>query len=304
MQFLIALLAGAKSPGELAAFAGAIENVTFTPQQWEVLLTVLSQKLEAIGADYRSFAVSFNSMEGAISRLAEFARANRLEADGLLSGLRKYTVAQMKAPRCAPDISISVRDTPLIQPPLTANETDPGQRWGSIQAHAYFDSGDAKAIWKALEPVSPGPNAPSGVPCPPDSCVLQASARGVIQHNYPVLADVMKQFELWSPSGSEADVLHQKATVLVAALQVADEEEEALRRTGHPLVVNRDRLVSSCVELLISSGAQRQNPAEWLWQVRSILGAAGSGAAKMTEAFRASGNTGLLVYLESRGTSK
>jgi hypothetical protein len=289
VQFLAGLLEGAKSPGELAAFAGAIENVTFTPAQWEVLLGVLSQKLEKIGADYRSFAVSFNSMQGAISRLAEFGRANRVEsADGLRGSFRKYVVAQMKAPRCAPDIPIALGETEWLQPSLTVDETNPSERRGAVKTHAYFESGDSKDIAQHLKAAQVQTGTALG-----QALVRQAEA--VTAGYTPSVGepqdpgDLLREFATWSPAGSDVDVLHQKATVLKGLLQ------KWVAGADH------DRVANLCVELLISSGAQRQDPAEWMWQVKSLAGAIGAGA---TNLFRPSGNPGLLVYLESSGTSK
>jgi hypothetical protein len=277
VQFLVGLLEGAKSPGELAAFASAIENVTFTQAQWLVILGALSQKLERIGADYRSFAVSFNALEGAVSRLAEFGRANRLEADGLLRSFRKYAVAQMTAPRCAPDIPISIGEVPWLQPPFTDAETKPSERRGAVKTQAYFDSGDSKEMGERLKTITLRPNGNEVF----DSLLArQTIVRTVVDPD--VLSDFLLAFALWSPSGADVDVLHKRATVMkvLLAMNLSDDDHARIVRLG--------------VELLATSGAQRQNPAEWMWQVKSMAGAIGNGASDL---FRASGNPGLLVYL-------
>jgi len=291
VQFLAGLLSAAKSPAEVAAFAGAIENITFTPAQWEVLLAVLSKKLETAGADYRSFAVSFNAMEGAISRLAEFGRANRVEsADGLRGSFRKYVVAQMKAPRCAPDIPIAIEETEWLQPSLAGGETDPSERRGTVMLHTYFESGDSKAIGEKLRQL----------------VLDELDGEGGAHVKVVDFSDFLREFELWTPSGSDVDVLHQKMTLLRALLPHVMDPGAFARRLGRKPDhdAERDRTPRLCAELLASSGAQRQYPAEWMWQVKSLMSAAGSDRPKMAEAFRASGNPGLLVYLESSGTSK
>jgi hypothetical protein len=252
-QFLAAGLTGAKSPGELAAFASTIENVTFTPAQWETVVAALSQKLLTVGPDYRSFAVSIYALQGAVFRLNEFGRANHLGAvEGLSASLRKYENAQMTAPRCSPDIETGEG--------LTDEESKRVERRGTIQPQMYFDSGDAKAMGDRLKSIASAP--------PPDG-----------------LSEFLAAFGLWTPSGSEVDVLHQKATVLKALLQMK------LSTTDH------ERVSMLWVDLLASSGAQRESPPEWMWQVKSMTGAAGFNPAQMAEAFRASGNPGLLVYL-------
>ncbi len=302
LQFMVGLLAGAKSPGELAAFAGAIDNVSFTQGQWDVLRAVLAQKLETIGADYRSFAISFNAMEGAISKLAAVGRTNQLRGvDGLIGSFRKYLVAQMTAPRCQPDIPVAIGEMDWFQPSLTSDETKPSERQGAVKTHAYFESGDAKAIAENLKTAQAQVTTALG-----EALVRQAQAafRGLDPAGYtpavgeaPDPGDLLREFAKWSPAGSDVDVLHQKATILKGMLQ------NILRGLLQhiPAAADRDRVARLCVELLVRSGAQRQNPAEWMWQVKSLAGAMGASGSDL---FQASGNPGLLVYLASSGTSK
>jgi hypothetical protein len=275
LQFLIGVLSAAKSPAEVAAFAGAIQNVTFTKAQWEVVLAVIARKLETVGADYRSFAVSFNAMEGSISRLAELARANRIESvDGLLGSFRKYLVLQMTASRCKPDIPIALDEMSWFRPNLSEAETNPKERRGNVEAHAYFDSGDAKAIGERLKPLMTGYG--------PRERMMELKGRPDIPAGD--LSDFLREFALWTPIGSDVDVLHQKGTILRALAQMTSAGPD------------HDRISKLCVELLTSSEAQRQVPAEWTFQVKSLASAIGPGAPD------------LLVYLASAlassGTSK
>jgi len=87
---------------------------------------------------------------------------------------------------------------------------------------------------------------------------------------------------VWNPSGADVDVLHKRATVIkvLLATNLSDDDHARIVRLG--------------VELLASSGAQRQNPAEWMWQVKSLAGAIGPSASDL---FRASGTPALLVSL-------
>jgi hypothetical protein len=270
LQFLTGLLSAARSPGEVAAFAGAIQNVTFTKAQWEVVLAVIARKLETVGADYRSFAVSFNAMEGSISRLADLARANRMESvDGLLGSFRKYLVAQMTASRCKPDIPVAIGEMEWFRPGLSGDETNPKERRGSFESHAYFESGDGKELGERLKVIT-----------------RRVGGERYVQAFIPTntLLDFLTTFASWNPSGSDVDVLHQKATVLGVLMTT-----ELVER-------DHDRIARLCVELLASSGSQRQNPAEWMFQLKSLASAIGPGAPN------------LLVYLASgfasSGTSK
>jgi hypothetical protein len=270
LQFLIGVLSAAKSPAEVAAFAGAIQNVTFTKAQWEVVLAVIARKLETVGADYRSFAVSFNAMEGSISRLAELARANRIESvDGLLGSFRKYLVLQMTASRCKPDIPIALDEMSWFRPNLSEAETNPKERRGNVEAHAYFDSGDGRELGERLKTFS-----------------RRVGGELYVKAFIPTdkLLDFLSTFASWNPSGSDVDLLHQKATVLGVLMTTELAERD------------HDRIAKLCVELLTSSGAQRQAPAEWMFQVKSLASAIGPGASD------------LMVYLASAlassGTSK
>jgi hypothetical protein len=50
------------------------------------------------------------------------------------------------------------------------------------------------------------------------------------------------------------------------------------------------------VTFLRSSDIERQSPAEWLWQVKKLEELATVDAPKMLQAFRASGDVGLVLY--------
>jgi hypothetical protein len=173
-----------------------------------------------------------------------------------------------------------------FQPSLSNDEMNPSARRGGVKTQAYFDSGDAKAIGEHLKAAQAQVTTALG-----QAAVRQAQAafRGVDPSGLtpgagdtPDLGDLLAEFAKWSPAGSDVDVLHQKATVLKGLLQ------------NILAGADRDRVARLCVELLVGSGAQRQNPAEWMWQVKSLSSAMGAGAADL---FRASGDPGLLVYL-------
>jgi hypothetical protein len=190
LQFLIGILSAARSPGEVAAFAGSLGNVAFTPEQWNLMFSVVDRKLEAIQADYRSFAVSFNAMQAAVEQLAAMARANRLEdaAGALKDSFRKYVVVQMTAARCQPDIPT---DAALL---IGAEIERKVEKKGSIQPHAYFESAESRAV---IEHVS-------------------RLTGGVTESEF---SDVLNEFKAWTILGDDIDILHQKSTVLKALMQ-------------------------------------------------------------------------------------
>ena len=104
----------------------------------------------------------------------------------------------------------------------------------------------------------------------------------------------MRDFSSWREPGSDADVLHQKATVLRSLFEITPAGED------------RDRIVAACAMLLASSDAERQNPAEWLWQVKALIQAAGADGPKLVKLLRASGDPGMVMLDQgfSMGTSK
>ncbi|HLH40452.1 MAG TPA: hypothetical protein VKX39_14980 [Bryobacteraceae bacterium] len=92
VQFLQAVLDGARSPGELPAFLRLLQTVALTREQRELLAGSFAAKLASIGVDDRAFAVSYNDLKLELDRIAP-------ELDGALA---RYTEAQTAAARCGP----------------------------------------------------------------------------------------------------------------------------------------------------------------------------------------------------------
>lgn len=190
LQFLIGVLGAARSPSEVAAFAGSLGNVALTPAQWNLMFSVIDRKMETVQADYRSFVVSFNAMQAAVDELTAMARGNHLDEAAVAwkDSFRKYVVVQMTAARCQPDI-------PTDALALLGSEAERKvERKGSMQPHAYFENADARAVIEHVSRLM-GPVADSE------------------------LSDVLNEFKAWTIWGDDIDILHQKATVLKALLQ-------------------------------------------------------------------------------------
>jgi hypothetical protein len=275
VQLLIALLAGARSSNELAAFASVIDNVALTHAQSEQVIGAFSAKLASMGADYRSLAVFYNMLDGSVRKLADFASANRIDDSGLTDGFRKFLVAQMTAGRCSPDIPIEFKEQ------LSEEETAPASHGADMVTHLYFDTGDAKDIGdKLLDIRSKGGGRVAGQLQEDGHFKILGIAPPSIEVQNGV-GDLLHDFILWQPRGSDADVLHQKATLLTALLRMTARIDEF------------PKIASMAVSLLTTSGAQKEAPAEWMWQVKSL---ASTGGPKMLDLYRASGNSGLVVY--------
>lgn len=97
-----------------------------------------------------------------------------------------------------------------------------------------------------------------------------------------MFADFLSGFAAWKPSGSSLDVFHQRATVYRALLQLMPPGED------------RDRIVELCVTFLATSEAEKQSPAEWLWEARALVEI----APEMIRSFRNSGDAGLVLFRE------
>jgi hypothetical protein len=168
-------------------------------------------------------------------------------SEQLPQAFRKYTASQLTAPRCSPDIAIA----------FDPKDLKPAKHDEAFQASdPYFSTGDAKGIGEELRSVQPG-------------------AR---------FENFLRDFLAWAPAGSDADILHQRATVFGALIQLL------------PPGVDRDRVLDLAAAMLASSEAQRKAPGEWMWQARHLTDLARADASKLFAAFRESGSAALAVY--------
>jgi hypothetical protein len=266
VQFLAALVAGAKSPSEMAAFARAIQSVSLKPAEMELLLSALGTRLESVTTDYRPFALSLDALQGELRGLVELAQSRHIGVEGLLRAFRTYLNAQVRAARCSPDITLAEIDWfHGALPVLSDDELRLIPRQGGIQADPYFQSGDARQLGDGMNRLT----------------ALQDRASSEWRNR---LDDLLRDFSSFQPQGGDADIFHQRATVFRALLQVTPPGDD------------QDRIVNLCAAFLRNSGAQRDVPAEFWWQVKTLVEAARAGKAKMLGAFRASGDPSLVLF--------
>ncbi len=109
VQFLQAVLDGARSPAELPAFLRLLTTMALTRPQRELLIHSFAAKLVSIGTDDRAFAVSYNDLKLELGRVAP----------ELTPALARYEEAQTEAARCGPAF---------------------------VPSLVYFQSGDSKRI--------------------------------------------------------------------------------------------------------------------------------------------------------------
>jgi hypothetical protein len=239
VQFLAALLSGITSPNELAPFARSLNTVALNPPEWALLAATFAAKLEGMAPDYRPFALSFDALQAEAGAIEELTQSEQLPP-----AFHKYTVDQLTAPRCAPDVAIA----------FDPKDLKAAHRDGAFKTNdPYFSSGDAKHIGEELRSLAS-------------------------------FDDFLRDFLAWEPSGTDADILHQRATVFGALIEQL------------PAGANRDRVFDLAAAMLASSEAQRKNPAEWIWQAHHLVEIAGADSAKLLAAYRASGSAALVVY--------
>jgi hypothetical protein len=280
VQFLVTALEGAHLPGEIAAFAQSLAGVSLKRPELDLVLASLAAKMGQIAPDYRTFTMTAYGFEGALVQLFTRARSAGVNAEAIPPALRHYLIEQMTAPRCDQDFGDGQTIVDWFNQqfhgalaPITAEEIQPSKREPGFKADSYFDSEDGKTMSQEFDRLR---NALGGRP---------GSASETSGDEWrSMLADLLREFATWTPSGSDIDVFDQKMTVLRGLFQITPPGED------------RDQVLGLCVAYLESSGAERQHPAEWMFQVNSLTGLAGADQRKLLDAFRSSGDAGLAVY--------
>jgi hypothetical protein len=192
---------------------------------------------------------------------------------GLGGAFRRFVVNQLTASRCAPDLALPIDH---LDPPISEDEARPAKRKDSYMiAQTYFGADIARQIGDKL-----------------------MAYRAAEDGRKALLTDLLRDFAAWRPEGSAADVLHQRATVLRALIESTPRGED------------RDRTLNVAAAFLQSSPAERETPAEWLWEARTLVEQAGADSRKLIAAFRSSSNVSLSLYAalgyfgDSSGISK
>ena len=275
-QFLIGVLAGATIPAEMAGFAHALAAVDLSRPEMEVA-GALEAKLDALPVNYRSFALKIEDLADGLDFFAARARAQGVSTTALGAAFRRFLVTQMKGARCWEDLNQATNFANTVPvkylgelAPLTKDETKPSQRGGPFEAKSYFDADHSKELADSLNRLR----------FPSEGRPFSEEQRST--GTWKVLfSDFLRDFQAWSPSGAEIDILHQRLTVLRWLIELTPPGDD------------RTRVLRLCVATLQSGGADRQSPAEWFWQAKSILSAAGVDQGMVADAYRASGVAGL-----------
>jgi|GEM_PF-1988727 len=186
VQFLTALIAGAQSPNEIAAYVRSLQSIALTGSELSLLAGAIAAKLESIAPDYRPFALSLDALQ---SEIADFH---------IGGAFRTYVVNQLKAARCAPDLALGL-DQPFFE-----DDVKPSKRMDSYAiAQTYFDTDIGRQIGGGL-----------------------FAYRAAEADRKNLLAGLLRDFASWKPPGASVDVLHQRATVLRAMIEFTPRGED------------------------------------------------------------------------------
>ncbi len=272
IQFLIAILAGANTTPELAGFVHSVESIELSKPDMDILASALEAKLAAMPANYRSFAVRVEDLADGLDFLAARLRGEGGSPTSLGATFRKFVVTQMKGPRCKEDLTpatafantMKVKYLGDLQP-LTREEMKPSKRGDAFTAPSYFDADHSKELAQSLDRLR---FRTEGAP-------FSADDRSSPGWN-ALFNDFLSTYRAWNPSGSDIDVLHQRLTVLRWLAELT------------PPGFGREAVINASIAALRSGTSDRQSPAEWLWQARSILNSAGGDESAVLAAYKSS----------------
>ena len=293
VQFLIGALAGVTTPAELGGFVRALGEVDLSRAEMEIVGGALEARMDALPVNYRSFALKIDDVANGLDFFAARARSQGVSTTALGAAFRRFLVARMKGPRCQEELNQAtnfVSTMPVKNlgdlAPLSDEDMKPSSRGARFQAKSYFDADHSKELADSLNRLR---FSSEGRPFSEEQ--RSTSAWKVL------FSDFLRDFQAWSPSGSELDILHQRLTVLRWLLELtpAGDDRNGLLRIG--------------VAALQSGGASRESAAEWFWQAKSILSAAGTDQRSVADLYRslwrcriASCHSGLVLFLKMTAT--
>lgn len=277
VQFLIATLAGATTPAEISGFVHALGEVEINRAEMEMAASALEAKLDAIPVNYRSFALKLDDLASGLDFFAARARGQGVSTTALGAAFRRFVVTQMTGPRCQEEYDqvASFASAMWVKSlgdlaPLSKDEMKPSSRGDRFEAKSYFDTDRAKELAESLNRLR----------FPPEGKPFSAEQRSTGAWRV-LFSDFLRDYQAWSPTGTDIDILHQRLTVLRWLLELTPSGDD------------RNRVLRLGIDALKAGGADKQSPAEWFWQAKSILSAAGGDQRTVADAYRASGIAGL-----------
>lgn len=273
-QDLLPALGRANSPGELASFAKVLgKTPSIESDVFRLLIGVLGLKMAMIAPDYRSFTRTADDLRQGLEGIEARARELGIPLQPLAEGARKMAIVQLSSPRCNEDFGDSAAFVQWFNSkfrgrldPLTRDETeslDYGK--GFAKAESYFASGSGKEIADKFQKLR--------------------NTRGKPEWR-EALASFLHDFAAWNPPGADIDVFHQRMTVLHGLYQLIPPGED------------RDKTMTQAIAVLKSGDIERNYPAEWLLQARSLAAAVPEAHARLLDEFRTSNAAALQLFAQ------
>jgi hypothetical protein len=286
MRFLVLNLWRARLPVEMAAVARAVQRFQPTREEAVYLEEVVSAILEGGDADPRGFSDADLDI---VSRVVELERAHHglgVTDWGLMAGLRKYLLSQLKGPRCSDSVTESMTPAafnmalkrfdadwvvPLLDPVIAPSRLLPAAR-----IDFYWQTDDAWQLYDAeLQLRGPGRN-------PYPERVRQTKEWRDRAERF--LDDLAR----WSGrhEAAERDYFYQKAVLFEGLLDLAPRSDV------------RDRALRSFVEFLRESNPDIERRALWFSIMNRLLDAArGTERRQVLASLESSGSPILTLYV-------
>ena len=285
VQLLQGVLAGLRSPAELAPAAHFLLTVNLKPEEMELLLTTFASNMGNTAPDFRSFTSTVDDLRASLVLLAAHGSNRAVSAQVLAEGFRHLVTSQLSAARCDGDFGGGMNAAAWfnaattfrgVLPPISPQEIQSSQRLGGFQAASYFDSPDANRLWEMLGFLRLNP----GLGPRPEA--ERATAAWLSQAE-----NFLREYSAWTPSGSSVDVLHKRMTLLDGLVLLA------------PAGDTRDRTLAEAVRVLSTGSVEREAPAEWFYEVKALVDSIGPDKSKLMETFRQSGDVSLTLFAET-----
>jgi hypothetical protein len=293
LRFMMAQLDGMVSPAELPAAAAMLASTTWSASQLQILLGIYVSKLGSLPRDPRVFGYELMNLEQGITALASRCREEGIDTAELSQAYRHFLVANFTGTVCSGGMVVSRligggADPPTIfgpairgdLPPLSPDEMKPAKVESATKPDRYWQSGEAKQIYRDCLALRAGP----------DGRFLTPAERNTVSWKQQ-LSDFLNSLADWhsSDEDSESDYYQQKAIVYEALLDLA------------PPGDLRDRIVQDYVDFLVNANLQQDDPVAWYWNARSTLdrlkASAPAEAQQLAAAYRASGS--VILQLQS-----
>lgn len=268
------LMGPGNSPGELPSFANILlRDRSLSREQFQLLAGALGLKMQTAALDYREFTMNAENLAKALDGLVAMAREKGVSPDSLAEGAKKLALAQMGAARCHEEFGGAIafvewfnRTLAKAEEPIVHEQLLGKEDLGPAKADAFFADDRGRQLAADFARLRAERLHGGGKP---DAVEIQA---------------FLAKWEAWTPAGNAVEAFEQKMIVAHGFYELIPPGEA------------RDQVAAGVVEYLKGNPAERESPAEWLFEVRSFIEFELTDKAKLLKAFRESGDAGLELF--------